>query len=105
MMLINLEETLTLITHTMQQIVVTNPDTLQQLISEAVQSALAGLPGKVETGEKQVYTNRQAMNYLNVSRSTLQRWRGEGLLPFRQVSGKILYKKEDLEALLEEAAK
>ena len=105
-MLINLEETLTLITHIMQQIVVTNPDTLQQLIREAVQQAVSGLAVKDgSSNKKEIFTNRQAMDYLNVSRSTLQRWRGDGLLPFRQVSGKILYKREDLERLLKEAAK
>jgi excisionase family DNA binding protein len=88
------------------QIIVAKSDELQQLISDAVQKAVEGLTVKGGgSNKKEVFTNRQAMDYLNVSRSTLQRWRNDGLLPFRQVSGKILYKREDLENLLKEAAK
>ena len=57
-----------------------------------------------DTGNE-VFTNRQAMEYLHVSRSTLQRWRKNGQLPYRKVEGKILYTKSDLKQLLKSAAK
>ena len=43
----------------------------------------------------------QAMDYLQVSKSTIQRYRKQNLLHFSQYSNKIMYKVDDLNAFLE----
>ena len=85
-----------------EQLVLTRSADLQKLISDAVNAAIAGRP-EPQTEQREVLTNRQAMAYLNVSRSTLQRWRNEGKLPYRQVQGKILYTRADIDQLLNES--
>lgn len=40
-------------------------------------------------------------NYLKVSRCTLQEYRNNGILPYYQIGGKILYRESDIEELLE----
>ena len=86
----------------MNDIVVTRSDDLQKIITDAVNAAIAGRT-EPPREQKEVLTNRQAMQYLNVSRSTLQRWRNEGKLPYRQVQGKILYTRADIDQLLNES--
>jgi len=89
------------------KLIIAPADELKKLIKEVImkefqsQSFSEG-PGKKE---QQVFTTRQAMEYLAVSRSTLQRWRKDGKLPFRRVQCKILYTKEDIDTLLEQAAR
>ena len=86
----------------MNQLVVTSPDDLQRIITDAVNAAIAGRT-EPQSEQPEVFTNRQAMQYLNVSRSTLQRWRNEGKLPYRQIQGKILYTRADIDQLLNES--
>lgn len=89
----------------MEEFVITKRDTLSELISRAVRKELEAFkPQKNPDKEGRVFTNKQAMAYLHVSRSTLQRWRNDGKLPYRQVQGKILYTEKDLNNLLENAA-
>ncbi|MDZ7717825.1 MAG: helix-turn-helix domain-containing protein [Balneolaceae bacterium] len=90
----------------MDEIIVTKRETLLELISEVVREELETHMEKVEVsdGKNEVLTNKQAMKHLHVSRSTLQRWRKSGKLPYRKVEGKILYTKSDLNELLEYAA-
>ena len=44
-------------------------------------------------------------NYLKVSRRTLQEYRNNGILPYYQIGGKILYRESDIEELLEKYRK
>lgn len=90
----------------MDEIIVTKRETLLELISEVVREELEAHIEKMEASnsENDVLTNKQAMKHLHVSRSTLQRWRDSGKLPYRKVEGKILYTKSDLNELLEYAA-
>jgi len=39
---------------------------------------------------------------LKISRRTLQEYRNNGMLPYYQLGGKILYKESDVEKLLED---
>ncbi len=50
--------------------------------------------------EKQIYTNREASEYLRISQVTLWRERKKGKISFRRVASKIVYLKEDLETYL-----
>jgi len=43
---------------------------------------------------------KEARQYLKVSKSTLQKYRRDGIVPFSQVGRKIMFKKEDLDAFL-----
>lgn len=43
----------------------------------------------------------KAMQFLDVSKSTIQRYRKNGLLPFSQYANKIMYKNTDLNMFLE----
>lgn len=76
---------------------------LDKVVEEAVSRAFEKFkPSDINFPEpKEVLTNREAMNFLGVSRSTLQRWRNDGKLPYSKVEGKIFYKREDLIGLLE----
>jgi len=85
----------------MNELIITQPDELQRLVSDAVSKAVSGLSSDRKTQEKEVFSNRDAMKFLGVSRSTLQRWREDGILPYRKVNGTILYTKADLLEMLE----
>ena len=50
--------------------------------------------------EKQIYTDKEASDYLRISQVTLWRERKAGKITFRRVASKIVYLKEDLENYL-----
>jgi predicted site-specific integrase-resolvase len=50
--------------------------------------------------EKQIYTDKEASDYLRISQVTLWRERKKGKIDFRRVASKIVYLKEDLETYL-----
>jgi predicted site-specific integrase-resolvase len=51
--------------------------------------------------EKQIYTDKEASDYLRISQVTLWRERKKGKIAFRRASSKIIYTRADLEAYLE----
>jgi len=51
--------------------------------------------------EKQIYTTKEASDYLRISPVTLWRERKAGRISFHRVASKIIYTKEDLLAYLE----
>jgi D-Tyr-tRNAtyr deacylase len=55
--------------------------------------------GKMD--EKQIYTDKEASNFLRISQVTLWRERKKGKISFRRVASKIVYLREDLEKYLE----
>jgi len=74
---------------------------------ESVKEQLTQISSKLETLEKtksedkKWLDNDEACAYLHVSKRTLQTYRDDGVLPFSQSGGKILYKTADLDAHLE----
>ncbi len=50
--------------------------------------------------EQQIYTDKEASDYLRISQVTLWRERKKGRIDFRRVASKIVYLKEDLENYL-----
>lgn len=52
--------------------------------------------------EKQIYTDKEASEFLRISQVTLWRERKAGKITFRRVASKIVYLKEDLENYLEQ---
>ena len=48
----------------------------------------------------ELLTDREVAHLLKVSRRTLQDYRNNGILPYTQVGGKILYRTSDIERTL-----
>ena len=46
-------------------------------------------------------TDRELSQRLKISRRTLQDYRNNGILPYRQLGGKILYRESDIERVLQ----
>lgn len=51
--------------------------------------------------DRQLFTDREACDFLRVSAVTLWRLRKGGKITFRRVASKIVYLREDLESYLE----
>ncbi len=51
--------------------------------------------------EKQIYTDKEASDYLRISQVTLWRERKKGRISFRRAASKIIYTQADLETYLE----
>jgi predicted site-specific integrase-resolvase len=51
--------------------------------------------------ERQVYTDKEASDYLRISQITLWRERKAGKISFRRVASKIVYLQEDLDNYLQ----
>ena len=52
--------------------------------------------------EREIFTNREAAEFLRTSPITLWRERKKGKISFRRVASKIVYLREDLENYLEQ---
>ena len=50
--------------------------------------------------EKQIYTDKEASDFLRISQITLWRERKAGKITFRRVASKIIYLREDIETYL-----
>ena len=83
------------------EIIVTSKPELARLIEESVARGVAESIPEEET-TKEWLTNPEALEFLQVSRPTLQRLRSSGKLSFSKVGGKIYYRCADIEKLLEE---
>lgn len=76
---------------------------LQALVQESVQKALESASIGAERGpDKDWLSNQEVMDYLDVSRSTLRRYRDDGRLAYAKVGQKIYYHVDDVQGLLEE---
>ena len=71
---------------------------LQSMFDMAIAQALKGV---LELkNEKEVYSIKQACEYLDVSRSTLNRWRNDGFIKPSFIGEKPYYSKKGLDALV-----
>ena len=52
-------------------------------------------------GGEHYLTDRELSERLKISRRTLQDYRNNGNLPYRQLGGKILYRESDIERVLQ----
>ncbi|MEM8558821.1 MAG: helix-turn-helix domain-containing protein [Bacteroidota bacterium] len=73
---------------------------LRPLVEEAVAHALPDLPAS-GTEPKAWLTNREAMDYLGLSKATLARYRKDGTLPYSKVGANVFYRFADVDALLQ----
>ena len=51
--------------------------------------------------EKNIYTDKEASEFLGISQVTLWRERKKGRIAFRRIASKIVYLKQDIEEYLE----
>ncbi len=51
--------------------------------------------------EKQIYTDREASDFLRISQVTLWRERKKGKISFHRAASKIIYTRADLDAYLD----
>lgn len=51
--------------------------------------------------EKKYYDNADMMQLFSVSSRTLQRWRDDGIVPFKKLGGKIFYLAKRVDQLME----
>lgn len=79
---------------------------LDEAVLDAVREILPWAIEQLELPEPdpapEILSNRRAREYLDVSKSTLQRWRDSGLLPYSKIEGSIYYRREDLIRVVEE---
>ena len=52
-------------------------------------------------GGEHYLTDRELAQRLKIGRRTLQDYRNNGILPFRHLDGKILYRESDIERVLQ----
>ncbi|WP_169332222.1 helix-turn-helix domain-containing protein [Gracilimonas tropica] len=83
------------------EIVVTPQTELRRIVADEITKALAASKPTKPAPEKEVLNTSEAMKYLGVSRSTLQRWRNDGTVPFRKINGSIRYTRTDLDRVLD----
>ena len=87
------------------ELVVTSKADLQRIVDASVEAATSKLLSRIhpaKTGPKEWLTNREARDFLGLSKTTLQRYRSEGRLPFSKIGGNIYYRYADLVAVLED---
>ena len=78
----------------METLVLTTKSELEGIVSASVQDAL-----EIVQHSKEWLTNPEALEFLHISRPTLQRLRSSGKLPFSKVGAKLYYRRADIEAL------
>ena len=78
-------------------------ETLLDVAREVFPFIAKELP-RLEKPPKEWLPNPEAQEYLGVSKSTLQRWRDDGVLPYSKVNGSIFYRRADLLKVLESHA-
>ena len=86
------------------EVIVTSKKDLQRIVNASVEAATAKVISQVQpvaSGLKEWLTNREAMDFLGLSKTSLQRYRSSGRLPFSKIGGNIYYKYSDLVAVLE----
>lgn len=72
---------------------------LDEAVLDAVKEVLPFVAKDLEPPErppKEVLSNREAREFLDVSKSTLQRWRDDGTLPYSKVGSSVYYERSDL---------
>ena len=82
-----------------------DPLGLEELADRAAERAVDKLLGRINlegpVNDGEFLTNKAVMEYLDLSRPTLQRMRNDGRLPFSKIGRKVFYRRSDVEEMLE----
>ena len=75
---------------------------LQELISAAVRSELAGMkPTEKVTAQPEFLTRHETAQRLKISLPTLHLWSKTGIVQGYRISGRVLYKSAEIESSLQ----
>ena len=83
----------------MSEITLINPNDLRTIVSDVVEEKLIALTEWLEkklTDEERLFTPKEAMLYLSMSRSTFYRYVNRGIIPQYVLDNKSYYKKADI---------
>lgn len=87
------------------EIVIVSKADLQELITDSIRSNLSTVDvnsaQSSDTSAEEWLTNADAREHLSLSKTTLQRFRKSGQLPFSKIGGSIYYRRSDIDSLLE----
>ncbi len=87
------------------EVIVTSKKDLQRIVNASVEAATARVLSQVQQtasgGMKEWLSNKETQAFLGLSKTSLQRYRSSGRLPFSKIGGNIYYKYSDLVAVLE----
>lgn len=87
------------------ELIITSKSDLRDLINASVRDAInSNSDSQKQKGDspKPWMTNREAQEFYGLSKSTLQRYRNCGKLPFSKIGGRVYYRRTDIIKLLEE---
>jgi hypothetical protein len=70
-------------------------------IFEKLESIEKQLKNKAPQQDDPILTTEQVMNYLSVSRRSLQNWRDNGLIEYSAVNGKFYYRVSAINKMLD----
>ena len=76
-------------------------DRFQRAAEKTLTEVVDRLTSAEKTTGKAWITNKEAMEYLGLSRPTLARYRAAGKLPYSKVGSSVYYRLQDVEELLE----
>lgn len=85
-------------------IIVTSVQDLQRIVDTSVEAATTKVLSRIQpttAAPKAWFTNKEAMDFLGLSKATLQRYRASGRLPYAKLGGNVYYRYTDLVAILE----
>ena len=88
----------------MEPVIVTSEKQIRRIVSDALQTTLPQLLSTlkpVSEQGKEWLTEVEARKFLGWSKTTMQRRRSDGTLPFSKVHGSLFYRLDDILALLE----
>ena len=91
------------------ELIVLSKNDLKDLLDRIVERAVTRSMGEIEalsedTAPKEWLTNKEAQRFLGLSKTTLQRYRDDGVLPYSKLGGNIYYRYENVVAVLGEHA-
>ena len=84
--------------------IITSEADLRRVVSSELADALPKLLPSAQSSQtpKEWLSNREAMEFLDLSKATLQRYRDSGILPYSKMGSNIYYKYADLVRVLED---
>lgn len=84
------------------QFIQTTPEQLGDLIATKVDARLSEVKELIQNKGRQRYMNRQeTAKYLGVTLGTLNNWRKSGTLEPKYIGGRVFYKAEDIDRVLD----
>lgn len=86
------------------QAIITSESELRRVVRGEVTAALEQrpLPNVAPESPKEWLTEKEARAYLGWSKTTMQRRRDDGTLPFSKIGSSLFYRREDLLRILDE---